>query len=290
MLGGGWAKKTRLLAFLGCLAFGVGGFGAPGDEAVHSVTKGELLAVMRRTKGYDRRATTNAVRFQTTTILGLARWARKAGIAPQSLFVPYGVWFQAFLEVNGLTPESASLAARRSFENKQDTYIEYGLGRVLDAGACKGEKPLFAVNVKLWWKPEPGRPETFSYIDDSSVPKLQVTNNRIIRYRILEYEDMIVCEDIRGLGGRPVSGLMGLMFRLLGDGRVVASRFGVAKDGTQVVWTRVRKGLIRKQLLVTVFPGGRAVKGVPPDRPDLGAIAKRLKNLNPPRSFRPFKD
>jgi len=259
-------------------------------EDVRLVTKGELLAAMRGAEGYSIKATTNAVRFQTTTILRLVHWAQASGLAPGPLFIDHTAWYHAFLELNRLTAEEAPLSIRLAFEHQQDVLIEYGLDCVLRMDASREPLPKLAVNVKLWWPERPGCRPSFSFLDETSVPKLRVTNKRVIRYRILEFEDMIVCEQIDGLRGRPVSGLLGLMFRVIGEGRVVRSRFGVAADGAQVVWTHVKKGPLGKKSLVTVYPDGRAIKGTPTGRTDLAGIASRLKKLKLRLSYRPFDE
>lgn len=50
------------------------------------------------------------------------------------------------------------------------------------------------------------------------------TNKRIVRYRLLGYPDMVMQDQVEGLMGRPMGGVLGAMFNVVAKGRVVWSR------------------------------------------------------------------
>ncbi len=76
--------------------------------------------------------------------------------------------------------------------------------------------------------------------------------------------------------GRPLSGVLGALFKVIGEGDVKWARAGISEDGIQVVRAQAKK-LFTKTATVTVLPDGVAEKDVPDDRPDLAAIAARLE-------------
>jgi len=231
---------------------------------------------MQSERGYDATATTNAVRFQVGTLLRLARGAASRDPDRQPLFIAHGTWFHAFLRVNDLAATDAPVFARLAYEHRQDMLVDYRRDRVIDSCAA-GCAPVAAMNVIYWWPIAPGLAKSFSFEDLYSVPQLKVTNTRVIKYRLLQFGDMVVCDRISGLQGRPLSGLLGLMFRIIGEGRVVESRIALTGDGLQLVRAHSKKGLAGLWTTVTVYPNGRAIKGLPSGRPDLDAILERLK-------------
>jgi hypothetical protein len=84
-------------------------------------------------------------------------------------------------------------------------------------------------------------------------------------------------DQIKGLTGRPNSGALGLLFKIIGEGRVLEYRMALAADGTQVSRGRAKKGFFEVSSTVTVAPDGRAEKDVPATRPDLQALDRRLQ-------------
>ena len=63
----------------------------------------------------------------------------------------------------------------------------------------------------------------------------------MIAYRLLDFGDMIAYDRVQGLTGRPTSGILGLLFRNIGEGRVVASRMAISHDGLQVSRAKAKK-------------------------------------------------
>ena len=104
-----------------------------------------------------------------------------------------------------------------------------------------------------------------------------MTVERAYRYRLLDLGDQVVLDDIQGLYGRPTSGLLGLLFTFIGEGRAVLSRMAFAADGTQVMVGQAKKAFIVRTATVTVRPDGTAEAGVPEGRSDLAALEPRLR-------------
>lgn len=86
-------------------------------------------------------------------------------------------------------------------------------------GGDAGPRPELALNVCIWWPEDSGRPGKYSYEDLLSKPHLKVTNERVLSYRLMDFGDTTVFDDIKGLRGRPTSGVLGLLFQLIGEGR-----------------------------------------------------------------------
>ena len=240
------------------------------------MSRQELLEVMNQQKDYDPTATTNGARFQAEVLLGLARQARARDPEGAPLSVNHEDWFQGFLEVIGRTLESSPTYALMAYRHKQDMKIDYRTDRVIRK-VKKGSKPDHAVNVVIGWTKVKGGPTRYSYKDTLSIPHLKVTNRHQITYRLLDFGNMVVYDQIKGLTGRPTSGVLGFLFRIIGEGRVVESRMAISQDGLQVTRTKAKKAFLRITTTVTVFPDGRTEKGVPADRPDLRALETRIK-------------
>jgi hypothetical protein len=240
------------------------------------VSREEIAAVMQLQSGYDPTATTNVARFQAEVILQLARQARQRRPDGPPLLIRHDLWFQAFLETFGLTHETAPHYSRLAFEHQQDQLVEYRKQRVLRK-VEPGPPPEIAVNVKVFWPAADGAPACYSFDDTLSTPHLKVTNGREITYRLLDFGGMIVYDDIRGLSGRPTSGILGLLFKMIGEGQVVSSRIAISDDGWQITRAQVRKGPFEVSATISVQPDGCTEKGLPPGRQDLAALEEHLK-------------
>ena len=239
------------------------------------VERDEILEAMKRSTGYTLTATTNGPRFQSEVLLRLVRDAAAHDPARQPLFVGHREWFEAYLERTGLARDRAPLFARMADEYGQDAIVDYRTDRVV-SGAPSVNAPLRAVNVCIWWPAREGGPRSYSYEDTQATPQLKVTNERVITYRLLDYGDMVVFDEITGVRGRPTTGILGMLFQLIGEGYVVESRIGVAPDGLQVTRARAKK-LFEVATTVTISADGRTEKDVPAGRPDLAALDVRLR-------------
>jgi hypothetical protein len=239
------------------------------------VTQEEILQAMQQATGYSLTATTNGPRFQSEVILRLAAVAAARDPARQPLFIGHREWFEAYLQRTGLTRDRAPVFVRMADEYGQDSIVDYRMERVI-AAAPAVNAPRRAMNVCIWWPERDGGPDSYSYEDTLSTPQLKVTNERVMTYRLLEYPDMLVFDEITGLRGRPTTGVLGVLFQLIGEGYVVDSRIAIAPDGLQVTRARAKK-LFEVSTTVTISPDGRTEKDVPAGRPDLAALDARLK-------------
>ena len=243
---------------------------------VRKVSTAEIAEAMALEQGYDATAITNVARFQSAVLLRLARAAQQCDPTGAPLLIGHAEWFEAFLHKHRLTPSEAPTFARLAYEHQQDQIVDYRPGRVISA-VKRGEKPVFAVNVKVTWPETETLPDKYSFEDTLSTPNLKVTNHRVITYRLLDFGDMIAVDQIRGLTGRPTTGLLGFLFRFIGEGRVVQSRMTVSKDGLLIARAHSKKGLFGVTTTVTVQPDGKMEKGLPAGRKDLRLLEKRLK-------------
>lgn len=239
-----------------------------------TVTRDEILAAMRQSQGYSLEATTNGARLQAEVLLRLVRDAQGRDPERRPLFIGHEPWFSAYLERTGLAAEQAPLFERLAHEHGQDIEVDYRTERVLEGTP---PAPAVAANVVVWWQERPGGPTSYSYEDLLSTPRLKVTNERVITYRLIDREGMVVFGDVDGLRGRPTTGLLGVLFKLIGEGHVVESRMVISHDGLQISRARARKAFFEVAPTVTVFPDGRTEKDIPPGRPDLAALEERLR-------------
>lgn len=249
---------------------------SPHVHQARAVSRAEVVDAMKHCKGYDPTATTNGARFQAEVLMHLARQARARDPEGPPLLVRAADWFHAFLEITGRTIATAPLFALLAYRYGQDMEIDYRTGCVISK-VLEGPRPEFAANVKVWWPDAPKGPQSYSYQDTLSTPQLRVTNHRVITYRLLAFKDWIVYDEVSGLTGRPTSGLLGALFRLIGEGRVVESRMAISRDGLQISRAQAKKAFIGVTTTVTVYPNGYTVKDVPPNRRDLEALEARLK-------------
>jgi hypothetical protein len=240
------------------------------------VSTERLAEAMRHEVGYTLTATANGPRLQADVLLNLVHEASATDPERRPLFVGHREWFSAFLGRTGLSPSAAPLYVRRPYEVGQDIVIDYRWEAVVEA-VVQGPQPRFAANVRIFWPHAPGQPDKYSYDDTLSTPHLRVTQKQLISYRLVEYEDRLWYAEVSGLYGRPTSGALGLLFDLIGEARVEESRSAFLADGFQVVRGRASKWGIDRTETATVWPDGRADRGLPAGRPDLRALDKRLR-------------
>ena len=245
-------------------------------ETARPAPRQQILAAMRESRGYDLTATTNGARFQSEVLRQLVRRAQASDPSRSPLFIDHRDWFGAYLERTGLAAEAAPPFVRLPHDYGQDMVVDYRPEKVFDATA-PGPPPALALNVCIWWPEDSGRPGNYSYEDLLSKPRLKVTNERVLSYRLMDFGVMTLFDDIRGLRGRPTSGVLGLLFQLIGEGRVVENRMAIAADGVQICRARARKAFFEVISTVTVYPDGRTEKDLPSARPDLAALETHLK-------------
>lgn len=252
---------------------------AQAEQALEDVQPVSRDAVVRalsleREKGYDLTASTNATRLWAHAILMLADWAREEAPDGPPLFLHEADYYYAYLEATGLDEAEAPEFVRISHEYGQHTLIEYRLDRVVDV-AESGTTPERALAVRTWWPESESLGERYSFEDTLSTPRLLVVNEREVSYRLLDFGDQMLFDRIEGIRGRPTSGVLGVLFEVLGTGRVVWSRMAVSDDGSLVVRAKAKK-LVSKTSTAVVKRDGTG-GGVPDDRGDLQALAERLE-------------
>ena len=251
------------------------------------LSKDEILAAMRQSQGYELTATANGPRLQAEVLVRLIADAERTDPARRPLVFGHREWYEAFLERTRLPAERAPLYVRLSYEIGQDLSADYRRERVIDE-VLQGPSPTRAANVRIWWEKAPGKPEELSYDDTLSDPKLRVTQSRVMTYRLVDYGDRVWYAEIEGLQGRPTSGALGAIFAVIGETTVVESWSASAPDGMQVARGRGRKWWFDRTETITLLPSGRGDRGIPPDRPDLAALEKRLQEPLAIR-FRPLE-
>jgi hypothetical protein len=273
-------KKTLFV----CVALAVRAWAAAGtalDDAPLMpvrVPRVEIAAAMQGEVrlGYNVLATANGARFTAHVILRLASLARDRNPKGGPLLLDHTDYFDAFVEAAGVTPETAPTFIRIARDYAEDQLVEFRRSKVIDRIVKGRPDPALAVNVVAGWPDSPGVPDQYSYDDLVSKPPLRVFHKRVTSYRLVDYGDVLVFDDIHGIGGRATGGLLGFMFKVIGDGRAVRAFSSLAADGIQVTRTTARKSFVTVTQTATVFPDGRGEKGVPPGRPDLEVIEKRL--------------
>jgi hypothetical protein len=264
-------RHALLLALCPLLAWSAA---AATPEAPFRVPFEDVRAAIALSRGYDVLATANGGRVQAEVLLHLARAAQQTRPDGPPLLVGYDEWFQALIGVAGVPAARAPTYARMSWEHKQDVVVEYRPSRVIRE-VVKGPAPRLALGITISWPDAPGAPSEYSYEDTQGTPQLKVTNNRVITYHLLDYGDMIAVDDMEGLTGRPTSGALGVLFSVIGEGRIVEYRMAIMPDGLQVSRGRVRKAFFEVTTMVSVRPDGRAEKGLPPD-PQFRDVERRL--------------
>ena len=251
-----------------------------GWDDAREVTKDEIVSAMRdeQRHGYALDAISNAVRLQAGVFLTLASAAMSADAAQRPLRIGHREYFEAFLEVTGHTPGSAPTFAAVPHRFGEDFLVDYRPGNVI-AQVERGTAPRRVLNVKAGWPASPDAPARYAYEDRSGDPHLEAAHDQVNGYRVLDFGGVIVYDDMHGITGRATSGVLGFIFRLLGEAEAVQTRFAVAGDGTQVSRTTARK-IITLTHTVTIFPDGKVLSGLPENRPDLEALEARLIGLD----------
>ncbi len=248
--------------------------GAEGDYNV--VDRSEVLAAMRQHYGgYELTSTTNGA-WLAEVVFALVRQAKERDSDGLPLFIGHEEWFRSFLAVTGQTEDTVPEYALLNYRYKQNMEVDYRLERVIRE-VQEGPMPERAANVRIRWADGPDIPDHYSYIDTLSTPPVKVTNRQVITYRLLDFGDWIVYDEIEGITARPESGVLALLFRVIGEGHITHSRITMANEGIQVSRTRAEKAFMKVMTTVTIYPNGIIEKGVPDGRADLLELEERLK-------------
>jgi hypothetical protein len=239
------------------------------------VSRQEILEAMRGHGPYSLTSTTTSMLFGSRALLALVRHRRETAPGSTQFFIHHGDWFAAHRETAGVSYEEMSESARAGVEHRQDVLVDFGPAVVDEVH--EGPVPLSAIAVTIAWPDSADRPATFSYHDTLTVPKVDVFNDRVIRFRMLEYDSALVFDQVTGISVRPLGFLSGL-FGVLGKPDLRETRLAVSHDYWQVVRGRVTVLLgISKTGTAFIEPGGKGHEEAPGDRPDLKQLAQRLR-------------
>jgi hypothetical protein len=270
----GWLAMLVQAALIAA-ALGPNSLRAQACPEPYQVSREEILEAMSTHGAYSLTSTTTSMRFAAEALLAIVR--RRQRESPQStqLFISQEDWFAAHQQTAGATYAAMSAAARAGFEHHQDALVDYGPGVV--EGVVEGPAPLMSLDVMIFWPDSEGAPAEFSYKDTLSVPRMDMYDSRVIRFKLLEYDSMLVFDRVTGISVRPV-GFLSAVFAVLGKPDLKQTRIAISRDQWQVIRGKVKVFAgISKTGMATIEPGGRGHEGVPADRPDLRALAKQMK-------------
>jgi hypothetical protein len=233
-----------------------------------------VIAEAMRTHGpYSLTSTTTAMVFASEALLAIVRQRQREAPGATQFLIDHEDWFRAHQETAGVEYARMSESARTAYENRQDILVDYGPQVVQEVK--EGAAPRTALDVTLFSSDTAG-PSEFGYKDTLSVPKMDVYNTRVVRLRMLEYDSLMVFDEVTGISVKP-HGFMSAVFALVGRPDVKESRLAVAKDYWQVARGRVNVMLgISKTVTATIEPGGRGHENIPRGRADLAALAEQL--------------
>jgi len=271
---------TTVLAILGTSPWTAAGQSCPAD----TISRVELAEAMREARtadpgSYDILATTNSMRFQSAVLQWLIERHLEHVPGGGTFFIPHDALWWEFLTAAGLRPEEqdrAPIGRRLAFEYQQSIEVTFGPPASFIKETKRGPAPLLMANVTLEWPDRPDGARKFAFVDTLSVPKLKVTNHQLLRFRFLVFDDMTVLDEIDGISGRPLSGFLATIFKVIGEGDAVFSRFTISTDGLQIVRAKAKK-LVSRTVTATIGPDGKAQNGVPDGRADLTEIDRRLQ-------------
>jgi hypothetical protein len=183
------------------------------------VDRDSIAAAMRQEQGNTSRVNTNQSRLQTRVLLRLARSAHLAHPEGTVLFIDFEDWFQAYLSALELRADQAPLSVRLTHEHQYDILVDAQAGTVVQR-VKQGPPPRLALTVV--WRSRNG-PDGYSYRDTRSRPVVEMTYQRTVSYRLLDFGDAVVQDQFGGISGRPATGALSLLFRShrTGPARVV---------------------------------------------------------------------
>jgi hypothetical protein len=253
----------------------VGGQPTEACPKPHQVSRKEILQAMSGHGAYSLTSTTTSIRFAGEALLAIVERRKREAPATTHLQIDHADWFAAHLETAGVSYADMSEAARASFEQRRDALVDYG-PRVVEQ-VVEGPIPLMALDVTLFWPDSGDAPPEFSYRDTLSHPRVNVYHQRIVRFKLLKYEDLLLFDRISGISVRPL-GFLSAVFAVLGKPDLRQIRVAVSSDQWQVM-----RGVVNVFAGITrtgtgaIEPGGRGHEGVPHHRADLRAMAEQMK-------------
>ena len=236
--------------------------------APYRVSRDEMLQAMRAHGDYSLTSTTTSMRFGAEALLAIVRRRQREEPGSTRLLIDQDDWFAAHRETAGVTYDEMSAAARAGFEHGQDALVDYAPDVVREV--VEGPTPRTALSVTIFWPDSAGAPSHFSYRDTLSVPRVEVYDDRVVRFKLLAYDDMLVFDQVSGISVKPL-GFMSGIFSVLGKPDLKQTRIAVSGDQWQVMRGQVNVFAgISKTGTAAIEPGGRGHEKLPADRPDLG--------------------
>jgi hypothetical protein len=252
----------------------VGGRPTEACPQPYRVSRKEILEGMSRHGAYSLTSTTTAIRFAGEAILAIVQRRKQEAPSSTHLWIGHADWFAAHLATAGVPYAKMSPGARAGFQRRRDAVVDYGPGVV--ERVVKGPVPLLALDVTLFWPDTGTAPSEFRYRDTLSHPPVDVYNQRVVQFKVLQYENLLVFDQIRGISVRPL-GFMSAIFAVLGKPDLRQIRMAVSRDQWQVMRGTVNVFAgIMKTGTGTIEPGGRGQEEIPQGRADLRALAEQM--------------
>ena len=242
-------------------------------EQAPRIPRHVIAEAMRAHGPYSLTSTTTAMVFGSEALLAIVRLRQREAPGATQFLIDHEDWFKAHQETAGVDYARMSESARTAYENRQDILVDYGPQVVQEVK--EGAAPRTALDITLFSSDTAG-PSEFGYKDTLSVPKLDVYNSRVVRLRMLEYDSLLLFDEVTGISVKPL-GFLSAVFALVGRPDLKETRLAVAKDYWQVMRGRVNVMLgISKSGTATIEPDGRGHENIPRGRADLAALAKQL--------------
>jgi hypothetical protein len=234
----------------------------------------DVIAEAMRAHGpYSLTSTTTAAIFGSEALLAIVRRRQREAPGATQFVIDHEDWFKAHMETAGVDYSRMSESARTAYENRQNVLVDYGPQVVQEVK--EGAVPRTALDVTLFSSDTAG-PSEFGYKDTSSIPKMEVYNTRVVRFHMLEYDSLLLFDEVTGVSVKPL-GFLSAVFAVVGRPDLKENRLAVGKDYWQVMRGRVKLMLgITKSGTATIEPDGRGHEDIPRGRADLAALAKHL--------------
>jgi hypothetical protein len=241
----------------------------------HQVSRKEILDAMSRHGAYSVTSTTTSIRFAGEALLAIVQRRKHEAPASTHLKINHADWFAAHLKTAGVSYREMSEAARASFRRRRDALVDYG-PRIVEK-VVEGPAPVLALDITLFWPDTGDALPEFSYRDTLSHPRVDVYHQRVVRFKLLQYKDLLLFDQIQGISVRPL-GFMSAVFAVLGKPDLRQIRVAVSSDQWQVMRGTVNVFAgITKTGTGAIEPGGRGHENIPRHRADLRAMAEQIK-------------
>ncbi len=244
-------------------------------EEPYRLPRETIRQAMRSHGAYSLTSTTTSMVFSARALLSIVQRRQHEAPEDTQFLIDHADWFAAHLETAGVPYDRMSESARAGFEHRQDVLVDYGPQVVKEVE--EGPVPRTSLDITMFVADPAGGSSEFGYKDTLTVPKVDVFNQRVVRTKMLEYDDMLLFDQVSGISVRPL-GFLSALFAVVGKPDLKETRLATSDDFWQVVRGRVNVMLgISKSATATIEPDGRGHEGVPRDRADLVELAKRIR-------------